>query len=305
MPSFNPNIIGGVEIGIILSIFLHGMVTVQAYIYFRNFPRDSKSLKSVVAVLWVADLGHVICTTFGIYKMTITDYGLPPNLVALPNSFPVAVGFGAIVHPLVQGTFIVRIYQFSKQLSLVGLCSVLAAFNVVSSFVFMCTILSFSHVLTMEVMEKYEEEWSWLIHSIFASTAVLDVMIAASLCYFLVKQRSVTSKSTASLIDAWILWTVETGLITSLTAIAIVICFATMRSNNAWLALWMAITALYPISLLAALNGRLELTHSEPVVLGSIQISHETHTYGDPPFTFGRPGTGVRPSTGKRWYITD
>jgi hypothetical protein len=73
----------------------------------------------------VADLGHVLCTTYGIYKMTITNYGLPPNLIFLPRSFPVAAGFGAIVHPVVQVSNMLHIivpivtdrYPFDRQLS--------------------------------------------------------------------------------------------------------------------------------------------------------------------------------------------
>ena len=52
MQSFNPNIIGGIEIGILLSVFLHGIATVQTYIYFRNFRQDSKVLRSVVRMAY-------------------------------------------------------------------------------------------------------------------------------------------------------------------------------------------------------------------------------------------------------------
>jgi hypothetical protein len=34
--------------------------------------------------------------------MTIIDHGLPPDLIAIPISFPIAAGFGGIIHPLVQ-----------------------------------------------------------------------------------------------------------------------------------------------------------------------------------------------------------
>jgi uncharacterized BrkB/YihY/UPF0761 family membrane protein len=77
---------------------------------------------------------------------------------------------------------------------LAGLCSLIVMFNLVGITTFMITVLSFSPVLTMEVLAKYEEKWNWLILTIFSSTAVLDVIIATSLCYFLLKQRSVAFK---------------------------------------------------------------------------------------------------------------
>jgi hypothetical protein len=82
-----------------------------------------------------------------------------------------------------------RIYQFSSQLYLAGLCTLIIAFNAVGIVIFMGTILSFANVLSIDALEAYEKKWNWLILSIFSSTAVLDVVITASLCYFLLRQR--------------------------------------------------------------------------------------------------------------------
>jgi hypothetical protein len=51
MPAFTPDAIGAVEIGVLISVLFHGVVSIQAYHYFANFPNDSRGLKPVVGRL--------------------------------------------------------------------------------------------------------------------------------------------------------------------------------------------------------------------------------------------------------------
>lgn len=43
----NPTV-GALEIGTLVSMFLFGIVTLQVYLYYRNFPKDNALLKIVV-----------------------------------------------------------------------------------------------------------------------------------------------------------------------------------------------------------------------------------------------------------------
>lgn len=43
------NTLGAIEIGILVSVFLFGFYTVQAIIYYANFPDDPKILKGLVS----------------------------------------------------------------------------------------------------------------------------------------------------------------------------------------------------------------------------------------------------------------
>jgi len=274
MPEFNPNVIGGLEIGVLLATLLYGMGTVQTYLYYRNFPKDSRRMKTTIAVIWIAETGHSICISWGIYNMTITHYGAPPNLISIPHGFASAAAFGAIIHPLVQATFTYRIYQLSQNVYISVLCWSISVYILVCTLVFVGTSVTFASPLTIELMNKYEDKWGWLIFSLFTASAFVDVMIAGSCCYFLQVNRSRALKRTASIIDKLMKWTIETGLVTSITAIVVVICFATMRDNYAWLAVFISMTGLYPNSLLALLNGRLELANRERMAL----ISQSTET---------------------------
>jgi hypothetical protein len=47
--AFNPHAtIGALEIGVLLSSFLFGIVTVQTFMYFKKFPNDTWMLKLLV-----------------------------------------------------------------------------------------------------------------------------------------------------------------------------------------------------------------------------------------------------------------
>jgi len=52
------------------------------------------------------------------------------------------------------------------------------------------------------------------------------------------------------------IWTVETGLVTSIGAVAMLICFLIMPENFVWLAIFTFLAKLFSNSLLAALNAR-------------------------------------------------
>jgi hypothetical protein len=43
---------GAIEIGTLLSGVLFGLITAQTYVYFKNFPRDSRFIKALVCVLY-------------------------------------------------------------------------------------------------------------------------------------------------------------------------------------------------------------------------------------------------------------
>lgn len=41
--------LGALEVGVLVSVFLFGMVTVQTYSYYRKFPRDMDWIKILVS----------------------------------------------------------------------------------------------------------------------------------------------------------------------------------------------------------------------------------------------------------------
>ncbi|KAE9410230.1 hypothetical protein BT96DRAFT_367245 [Gymnopus androsaceus JB14] len=61
------------------------------------------------------------------------------------------------------------------------------------------------------------------------------------------------------MVDKLILWAIETGALTSIIGIAILVCLLTMRDNFVWLALLLILPKIFSNTLLANLNSRADL----------------------------------------------
>ncbi|KAF9456209.1 hypothetical protein BDZ94DRAFT_1276238 [Collybia nuda] len=255
MPNFDPNILGAIEVGSMASVLCHGILTMQTYHYFSSFPSDARGLKLMVVAIWTAALAHLICILWGLYTLTITNFGLAPQFLGLPHVLAVGAGFGAFIHSAVQSIYIYRMYKYSGSLYIPVLCWSISAYDFIAGIIFSVTVPE----ATFGVQIQYLNDWSWLIYSLFVSTAFVDVIIAASLSYYLRKNRSRSMERTVHIIDRLVIWTIQTGLLTSLTALAVTITFAINKENNVWLGLFDFLTNLYPTALLALLNGRSNL----------------------------------------------
>ncbi|KAF8189502.1 hypothetical protein K438DRAFT_1971617 [Mycena galopus ATCC 62051] len=86
-------------------------------------------------------------------------------------------------------------------------------------------------------------------------SVVSDVMITTTLVLALRGQRSRTPRKTAALEDKLIFWTIETGVLTSVSNILMLVFFVTMRDNFVWMAFFAITTRLFSNFLLARHGG--------------------------------------------------
>ncbi|KAJ7864747.1 hypothetical protein B0H14DRAFT_428376 [Mycena olivaceomarginata] len=246
--------IGAVEIGVLVSYTLFGVTTVQAYIYYGRFPDDPSELKALVALVWLCLLTQVIAIGHILYTFTITYFGQVLEIFeTAPKSLSVGVFSGGIMAAAVQGFFAYRIYAFTKKLYI-------PIFSWSLSFVrFLGSVTIFATTLRMTSFPTYAAQWGWLLTSVWCISAANDLTITTSLVTNLIIQRSRIHKRTVPLIDKLIMWTIETGMVTSLTALAVMICFFTMPHNFIWFCLFISLPGLFSNSLLASLNSRTTL----------------------------------------------
>ncbi|KAK0449243.1 hypothetical protein EV421DRAFT_1400578 [Armillaria borealis] len=95
----------------------------------------------------------------------------------------------------------------------------------------------------------------WVTSAGNGSSAAADILIAASLCFYLSRNRT-GHRKTDSLITTLIAYSLATGLVSSLIRVVIVITFATMPNNYIWLAFCWIGGKCYVNSFLASLNCR-------------------------------------------------
>ncbi|KIK55027.1 hypothetical protein GYMLUDRAFT_48227 [Collybiopsis luxurians FD-317 M1] len=258
LPKFDsPQLLGALEIGAFLSIFMFGIVVVQGHIYFKNCKADSRKLISFITLILLLELGHAVATAQAVWWATITI----ADLVIKPgNGYDIAMCtlYSSIITFLVKAYNINRIRHLTskKRLAIIGWF--LTALDFASSL--MVTYETFRDISREPDDFTLQRRWGWLITTSLALEAGVDVFITVVMAYYLKKvvvmARAHSMKRSVDLVNSLVLWTIETGLATSLAAVAAVICFHLMEFNYIWFAVYLPLAKLYSNSLLASLNAR-------------------------------------------------
>ncbi|KAK7468333.1 hypothetical protein VKT23_002847 [Stygiomarasmius scandens] len=252
LPSFQPDLtIGPLEIGVLVATCLFGVTCTQTYMYFNSFRQDQWNMKLVVWIVWLLDLGHTVSVCHFIYTLTITDYGQgAASLVVPPVSIDIALLLSALIGPLEQAWFTRRLYTFSKNIYLTGICALLSLARLVGS-------IGLSVVALHQIkLIDYILHFGWLLTSIIAVIVANDFLLAVFLAYCLNNHKSRTYKEMSRVLDKLIIVVIETGAITSIGAIACLVFFLTMPFNTIWLAFFILLAKLYTNAFLASLNAR-------------------------------------------------
>ncbi|KAJ7867162.1 hypothetical protein B0H13DRAFT_2065674 [Mycena leptocephala] len=219
--------IGAFQIGVLISYVLFGVTTTQTYMYYSRFPDDSWKLKALV----VCEMANALCVGHTLYVYTISHYTHPERLVGpLPTSFDTTVLLSGVIAVCVQGFFSFRIYAFSGKLYVYILIWVMIFLRLLGS------IIMFVATLLMLSLPHYEMQWGWLLTAVWSVSTANDLIIAATLVVLLRNRRTDVHRRTAALVEKLILWSIETGILTSATSIAGLACFLTMKENFIFLA---------------------------------------------------------------------
>ncbi|KAJ7784662.1 hypothetical protein B0H16DRAFT_306125 [Mycena metata] len=258
--------IGVYEISVLISFALLGVATTQTYIYFTRFPDDSIKLKTLVTVVWLCEVAHAGCIGHALYSYTITAYSHPDILLHVPISLGVAIFFAGIITACVQGFFTFRIYVFSETLFIPIL---------LWTTLFLCllgSLAAFVLELRSTSLADYEAQCWWLFMTIWSLSAANNVTITVTLVVILYRRRPNVLQMTTALVDQVIVWTIETGMLTSAVSIVTLICFITIRGSFIWLAIT---SRLFSNSLLASLNSRTALRATDEIPSTSLKLSDD------------------------------
>ncbi|KAG7087223.1 hypothetical protein E1B28_013205 [Marasmius oreades] len=242
---------GAVLIGVIVASFLYGISFIQAYIYYFITPsRDRWPLKTLVGAVILFDTIHQILVSHTIYTYVIVNYGKPLTLGVAVWSLLAEVLFNGFTGFLVQSFLTRRVWRLSKKnyyLAAPAFFLVFAEFGCIIAF----GIKALVSVKTFEDLGTMK----WLSVLVNALAAAGDVYITASLSYLLQGSRTGFQRSDA-MIRKLINYAVNTGLLTTCTAIASLISILAAPNTFIYIAFFFAIGRLYANSLLCTLNAR-------------------------------------------------
>ncbi|KAF8879709.1 hypothetical protein BD779DRAFT_1124164 [Infundibulicybe gibba] len=181
--------LGAMEIATFISLALCGIAVAQGYSYYHHFTNDRPFLKVMVGTVLALEVAHSIATAHAIYNFTIT-LAAAAVTPADTNALSVAVLLETLITAIVQTFFAYRIRSLSGNLYISSLCWVLSFLRFLSGI-----------ALTIE---------NFLDIPLLSVGAAVDLIIAASLCYYLNRLMSpVTLKRTAQIVDRLISWTIH------------------------------------------------------------------------------------------------
>lgn len=252
MPTALDLSIGIVEVGILFSSVLYGIATVQAFLYTeRNF-KDPLYLKTMVGLVWVFETMHTIFIWVLLYGLTVTNYGNSSAINDTPWSLAAALPLTSLLGSIVQVFFANRVRVLSGRLiiPIIAWCGAVLriGFGITLGVVF----------INSHSIPNFFANFQWLVTTQFVLSAAVDVLNTVSLCFYLLRRRT-DFKSTQRMVDKLVMYTIETGLITSMCAVAIVILSLVIPHTMVDIAIFMFYPKLFSNSFFTALNARTAL----------------------------------------------
>ncbi|KAJ7490991.1 hypothetical protein FB451DRAFT_1221636 [Mycena latifolia] len=243
------------------------LLAFSAYTYYGRFPEDSRGLKFLVSahsfidsgMIQFCEVGHAICLGEALYERTVSDYGNPQRLFLLPASTSISFLFSGTIGACVQGFFTLRIYRLSKSIYIPAFIWILSFSRILFSIVAVIYGTQPNLIITTFVVRR-----AWVLYVIWAVSTATDLIIAATLVYWLYRQRTNARKRTVALVDKLITWTIGSS---THSPCSIPFDFSSMRNNYGWVAFYAVTARLYANSLLASLNSRATLRAMNEVTL--------------------------------------
>lgn len=246
------NTFGAFLIGVVVSATLYGVTCVQTWYYFSRYPSDPWYIKLLVGAVLASDSIHQALITHTVYTYLVTDFGIAADLGTLVWSLIVEVLFNGLTALMVQSFLTMRVYRLSNK-------SIIATLSVLS-LVFGEFILVVIYVAKAINMTTFVELGTLkpLSMSVNALAAAGDVLIAVFLCTLLQQSRTGFRRSD-TMINKLILFSINTGLLTSICAVMSLISITVWDGTFIYIAFYFCLGRLYCNSLLATLNARKSL----------------------------------------------
>jgi len=251
------NTIGAIQIGLPLSAFLFGILTLQVYYYFENHKGDGNSLRWLVRAIWFLELVDTVFLIGTVYRLSVTAFRqvdeVPgasyPSYITFhcPKLLIAALLISGCSNSAVQLVFTHQIHRLLRSWELTTLCTLLVGFQMA-----LISLQGFYTTRAASILD-FAEDHKAIILATFGVTIVLDFIIVSSLwSREMRKERSISQMTFQHL--SYLVG--GTGVAQCVIGLAALITLSIMRGNYVWLALRLFATEVYANSLMLWMNGR-------------------------------------------------
>ncbi|KIK54328.1 hypothetical protein GYMLUDRAFT_206759 [Collybiopsis luxurians FD-317 M1] len=259
---------GPMYIGQVFNTTLFGILSGQVYWYSVTSTRkDPAWIQILVYALYLVNVISTVFVIVYLYDAVIQHFDDPAYLTKATWVFAIGAPLTGVTAALCQSFFAWRIQTLTKNTIaavVVGLATVIGLTGSISSAAHVPRFPRFT-----EFMHFKASVLTWLFGQIAA-----DVIITTVLVIYLQRHRTGFQK-TDQLINRIIQITIQTGLITTLCAMADAVCFLASTSGI-HLIFNFSLGKLYSVALMSNLNARASWSHSSDSRDGEAQLFLES-----------------------------
>jgi hypothetical protein len=240
---------GATLLGTFFSSILYGLTVHQTYRYFRQYTVDRLSLKVLVLALWIFDTLQTILSMHTSYTYLVNHFGDPDALLYSNWSFRLSI-FVVAGPPFLSNAFYVsRLWIIGmRNYIFLGVMGSLMLTRL--TFQMLLTAMAWKHPLLSEFRTYF-----WMVRAYCAPSLVADILLAVFFCWTLHKRRTGYAR-TDSKIDLLMIYSINTGSLTSLLCLLSLMSLVFIDSGFVYVALHYILGKLYVNSVLAVLNSR-------------------------------------------------
>ncbi|KAJ7347615.1 hypothetical protein DFH08DRAFT_868337 [Mycena albidolilacea] len=244
---------GALLIGVLVSTFFQGVLSVQAYIYYENFPEDPLSLKALVGFVWTLDFVHLVLISHAMYYYLVTNWGNVVVLGLTTIELDLHLVFLSVATITCQAYFLHRVWRFSNRNKLMtGVLATGCTSTLVLDLLLAAQTIAGKNSTNIAPSLRRESI------AVFSTGGANDLAIALVLCWYMQRRKSEFDR-TKFVLTRIIRFTVSTGLVTSLLALGTLAAYVGSPDTFIWLAMYVSLGRMYTNALLATLNSRRKL----------------------------------------------
>ncbi|OCH84547.1 hypothetical protein OBBRIDRAFT_396186 [Obba rivulosa] len=266
--------LGALEIGLILSAVFYGITIIQTYTYYRYSEPDWWPVKLSVFAMWLLDTLHFAFLAQILYTYTVTDYASENAILDPTTWLTMAVSATqSLLDIVVRILYCYRIWRLNlRKLLLIVPILICSLANFAFGILFAVQERHFVSLILMSGGSK------WILYAGTSLAIAADVLITASQVVLLWNQHAEFYR-TRNIIRMLILYSIQTGVLVTLSATSCLMLFAFMPHNNLYIALYLLLPQLLLNSLLATLNAKHNLRASATGGIVELTMSDSAHTH--------------------------
>ncbi|KAJ3989429.1 hypothetical protein F5890DRAFT_1253426 [Lentinula detonsa] len=236
--------LGGLQVSVLIATFIYSISCFQTFLYWRSRFNDRLGILALVWAVWIFETTHTLCFWFYIFTITVKYYGVPEELERRHWSITMSIVFHGLITGCVQSYYSYRVYILSGKRIIPVVCWI-------GCLIEGCGSVGIAVVLYLVGPAEFAAKWELFPTLNIAVDLSVGVVNTTTLCYYLHRMRT-GSKTTDQMVTTLIEWSVETGLITALAALGMLIACVVTPNTAVYLSMTSFYAKFYSNSLLAS-----------------------------------------------------